>query len=380
MVNKEIQRTVSLPAERYQTKIAEFGGEKGEILAVSRMQTPSASDKTLWMKLFNRGSFTPQPVTISSEMQLANLETKFNSWLFSDRKMVVCHLQANPGCQEKIITAYLHSKELLHDSNTLGQFLWYWFLEYYQQVNSEPIENLLNHIKTIEPDSLPLDLQKAKKDIFDPLLKLLNSRGEEFYRKVKVVGFWGICQNLAEAILTSEKSLPLSFLQEYQNYTAQLLKLEAGIIKPKPNLPEPKPVKTQAQKRLPPAAMSVKPIFPLETPPSAEIPYSFSVVLGQDPEKSTPVPDLDTFKKLIERRKIKGLGPVTAENIWNHLSGFSQMTSIQIRERYGERVAGGPFKGWYKIPLGGKCRIIFEIENNQVFFRVGSHETIYATN
>ena len=380
MVSKEIQRTVSLPAEIYQTKIAEFGKEKEKILVAPQTEISLTPFKTLWEKLSSLGKVTPKPITLSPEIQLPSLETRFNSWLFSDRKLVVCHLLANPSCEEEIITNYLQSKELLHDPNTFGQFLVYWFSEYFQQVDSGPTENLLNHIKTTAPDSLPHDLQKARKDIFGPLLKLLNSQEEELFRKkVKRFGFWRICQDLAQAILASEKSFPPSLLREYQNYVAQLVKLEAGIIKPEPNVPEPKPAKTQAQKLPPPPAIPVKPIFPSENPPPAEIPYSFSVVLGQDSEKSMPVPDLDTLKNLIETRKIKGLGPLTAENIWNHLSGFSQMTPIQIRKRYGERVAGGPFEDWRKIPLGRKWLILFEIENNRVFFRVGPHEDIYAT-
>ncbi|MGB9637337.1 MAG: hypothetical protein ACPLY7_00885, partial [Microgenomates group bacterium] len=234
--------------------------------------------------------------------------------------------------------------------------------------------------ETAESKSLPRDLQKAQKHIFNPLLKFLNNQGKELFQKVKENGLQKTCRILAETILNSPQPLPSSLLQEYQNYVAQLVKLEAGIIKPEPNLSEQKPTKIEPAKvSLPTAAISIKSTFPSEAPPPTEILYSFSVVLGKDPEKSIPVPDLDTLKKLIERRKIKGLGPVRAEDIWNHLKGFSQMTPIQIRERYGERVAGGPFEGWYKIPLGGKCRIIFEIKNNQVFFRVGSHEDIYAT-
>jgi len=362
MVSKEIQRTVST-----------------EIYQASQEPT-SGLLKTLWEKLFRLGKIPPKPVTLSPEIPLPHLETGFNSQLFSDRKMVVCYLRANPGREEEIITDYVGSAELLHDANTFGQFLGYWFSEYFQQVSSGPIENLLNHIKTAEPNSLPPDLQKARKDIFGPLLKLLNSQEEELFRKkVKRFGFWKTCQDLAQAILNSGKSFPSSLLREYQNYTAQLVKLEAGIIEPIPSVPEPKPAKNQVQKLSPPPAIPVNLTFPPENSPPAEIPYSFSAVLGQDPEKSTPVPDLKTLEELIRTRRIKGLGPVSAENIWKHLSGFSRMTPTQIKERYGETVAGGTFKGWHKIPLGRKWWILFEIENNQVSFRVGPHEGVYAT-
>ncbi|MGB9637216.1 MAG: hypothetical protein ACPLY7_00250, partial [Microgenomates group bacterium] len=151
MTNKETQNITNPVYERYKAKISEFTKEKEEISTASQVQIMPESRRSLWKKIFNREEKeAPKLVNSSPAERLADLETKFNSWIFSDRKMVVCHLRANPDNENKIIINYLQSAELLHDPNTFGQFLEYWFLEYFQQVNSGPIENLLTHIETAE--------------------------------------------------------------------------------------------------------------------------------------------------------------------------------------------------------------------------------------
>lgn len=339
----------------------------------------SRQAKTFWGLL--KPKIAIAPAVPSPEKQLASLEAEFQSRLHSNRQMVVCHLRANPGREEEIIAGYLQSPQLLKDADTFGEFLSFWLQEFFQRVDTGPIENLLGYIKTAEPTVLPKDLQKAKKEIFDPLFKLLNGKEEKIFKEVRNLGLFSTSQKIAEAAIISEKPLPPSLAKKYQTYVSQLVKLEAGIIKFEPAVPEPKkPAK--AQKAASPATLPPPPAeskSQIEAPSPPEVQHSYFIVLGQNPEKFIPVPDQPTLEDLIKKRKIKRIGSFTANDIWEPLVGLSQMTHIQIMERYGEQVAGGPFKGWYKITLGRQWLILFQIQDKEILFRVGPHEDVYAT-
>lgn len=361
--------------ERYTETITEFERRRQEG-ANPESQIPVPPKNTLWKRLFGGRSPTFVPISPSPEEQLAALEARFSSWLYSDRQMVVCHLKAtNPERQEGIITGYLQSPELLKDAQTIGEFFSFWFLEFFQRVDTGPIENLPSFIKTKNSASLPHELQKAKKEIFDPLFKLLNGKEEEIFSKVRSFGVAGVARLLGEEVINSERQLPDSLKSQYKNYVGQLVKLEVGIIPLKPAETRVEP----SQKTSPRSTSRLLTVPQPEFSPSPEehMEYSYSIVLGSNTE---PIP-VKNSEELQERmKKIRGLSQeITAEMVWKHLIQLSKMTPIQIGERYNERVAGGPFEGWHEIRMGRKWLIIFSIKDSNVSFRVGPHENVYAT-
>lgn len=155
-----------------------------------------------------------------------------------------------------------------------------------------------------------------------------------------------------------------------------------GIISVGPAEPEPKKPKNKAKgNKKPPSPGQPKTKEEnspqLENPPSVEVSaYSFWIVLGPN-KNPIKIESSEELAKAME--KIKGLGPVTAEDVWKTLQEIISTSPLQRMERYGERVAGGTFKGWWKANLGGRYRLIFWIENNRLYFRVGPEETVYAT-
>lgn len=291
--------------------------------------------------------------------------------------MVVCHLRAHPERQEEIIAGYLQSPEVLKDTVTLGEFFAFWLREFFQKANTGPVEELGRFIKNSAQKSLPPELHRARREIFEPLFASLSSKEREIFEKVKEIGLFGTGQNLAQALLEQNQPLSESLKTEYQKFVSQLVKIEAGIIPVGPAEPEPKTTKRPKNKSRP-SQPSPPTLQPETSPPStAENNYSFFIVLGPNTE-----PILVENQQVLERlmKKIKGLpDAIATKEIWQRLNELSKMSPDQIFKRYRERVAGGPFEGWYKIPLGRKWWILFSLQNNEIFFRVGSHETVYAT-
>ena len=373
MVRVESERSIP-PEQRYAAIIFKLERRRQDILNPPQVSAPLP----LWRRLF--GSKTQQE--IPREEQLAQLETDFKRQIFSDRRLVVCHLKANPHKQEEIIADYLQSPELLKDVDTLGQFFAFWFGEFCQKENTGPIENLLSFIKTSASRPLPPELHQARREIFEPVLNLLKGEEKEIFKNIKEAGIFGVSQQLAKALMETNRSLPNGFKKEYQKYVEQVVKIEAGITPVGPAEPEPKKPKNKAKgNKKPPSPGQPKTKEEnsprLENPPSVEVPaYSFWIVSG--PNKD-PI-EIKNLEELTEAmKKIKGLGPVTAADVWNTLQKIISTPPLQRMERYGERVAGGTFKGWWKANLGGKYRLIFWTENNRLYFRVGSEETVYAT-
>lgn len=288
-------------------------------------------------------------VTPPEEIYAAEI-AEFSSLLYSDRQMVVYHLKANPKKQEEIITGYLQSPELLEDPDTFGEFLSFWLQEFFQRVDTGPIENLLGFIKTSEPNNLPRDLQQAKKEIFDPLFKLTNGKEEEIFSKVRTLGLSGVACLLGKVAVSSKKQLPASLKNQYLEYIDQLVRLEAGIATPKSvetKVTPPKRTSSHTHRSL---ATLPSP----ESSPPHEIEYSYFIILGPN-TKPTQIENPEQLSELM--RKIKGLPQeITSEVVWQHLVQLLEISPIDIMERYKERVAGGPFKSWRKIALGRKAR------------------------
>jgi len=376
MVRVESERSIP-PEQRYAAIIFKLERRRQEILNPPQASVPLP----FWRRLF--GSKTQQE--IPREEQLAQLEADFKRQIFSDRPLVVCHLKANPHKQEEIIAEYLQSPELLKDIKTLGQFFAFWLGEFCQKANTGPIENLLSFIKTSASRPLPPELHQARREIFEPVLNLLKGKEKEIFQNIKEAGIFGVGKKLAEALIETNQPLPDSLKKAYQKYVCQLVKIEAGIISVGPAEPEPKRPKNKENK----AKGNQKPPSPgqpktkeenspqLENPPSVEAPaYSFWIVLGPNKDPS----EIKNLKELARAmKKIKGLGPITAKDVWKTLQEIISTPPLQRMERYGERVVGGPFEGWWKANLGGRYRLIFWIKNNELHFRVGSEETVYAT-
>lgn len=310
-------------------------------------------------------------VTSPEEIYTAEI-AEFPSLLYSDRQMVVCHLKANPEKQEEIIAGYLQSPELLEDPDTFGEFLSFWLQEFFQRVDTGPIENLLAYIKTADADAFPRELQRAKKVIFEPFFKLTNGKEEEIFSKVRILELSGVARLLGKVAISSEKQLPTSLKNQYLEYVDQLVRLEARIAVPKPVETKITPPK-RTSSHIPPLATLLSPESFL--PPETE--YSYFIVLGPN-TKPTQIENPEQLSELM--RKIKGLPQeITSEVVWQHLVQLLEISPIDIMEKYKERVAGGPFKSWRKIALGRKWLIIFQIQNSEILFRVGPHEDVYAT-
>jgi len=379
MTSPEIKTSPVSPSEIYAATVAEFEKRRKEILAST---SAPVSNPSFWRKLF-RATSQPTPTGPSVEEQLAALGAEFSSWLHSDRRLVVCHLKANPDKQEEIITSYLQSPELLKDSDTLGQFFAFWLREFLQKADTGPLENFLNFIKASPKESLPPELHQARREIFEPLFAFLNGKEKEIFEKVKEIGLFGVGHQLAKSLIEADQPLPNGLKKEYQNYVDRLIKIEAGIVSVGPAEPEPKEPKGKPKrnKRLP---SPEKPKTRKETPPQPEtFPsvetnacYSFWIVLGPNKDPSE-IKNLEELARAM--KKIKGLGPITAEDVWKTLQEIISTPPLQRMERYGERVVGGPFEGWWKANLGGKYRLIFWIKNNELHFRVGPDESVYAT-
>ena len=363
------------PEQRYATIVSEFERERREILNPPQVSVSLSP----WRRLF--GARTQQKTVPSLEEQLAQLEVDFKRQIFSDRSLVVRHLRANPDRQEAIIADYLQSSELLQDANTLGQFFAFWLLEFFQKADTGPIENLFNFIQTSASRLLPPELHQARSEIFEPLFAILSGKEKEIFKNIKEAGIFDIGQNLAKALIETNQPLPEKFKEAYKRYVDQLVKIEAGIISIGPAEPEPKKPKNRAErnkKSSPAKPKSNEKVCPqTETPNLVEIPvYSFWIVLGPN-KNPIQIKNPEELKEIM--RKIKNLGPVTAEDVWKSLQEITSTPPPQIPSRYRERVAGGPFKGWWKKNLGGKYRLIFSIKDGGLHFRVGPDETVYAT-
>lgn len=297
--------------------------------------------------------------------------------LYTERKIVVRQLRANSNFpeQERVITAYLRSPELLKDDSTLGEFFAFWLKEFFQQADTGSIESLCQFIKGSAHKTLPSGLHQARREIFEPLFATLKDQEKEIFKNIKKLGLEGAGQNLAQALLESRQPLSEPLKTEYRKFVGQLIRIEAGIIKVGPAEPQPEKRKAKIRKspRLQPATDCQT-----EPPPTTEKQFSFVIVLGTNPESGQV--KIETAEELRQAMKeIRGLGPVKPKNIWSHLNELTQMDFQQIMERYGERVVGGPFKGWYEIRHGKKWVTLFTITDHKILFRVGPHEDVYAT-
>lgn len=332
---------------------------------------------TFLKRFFGRERRVVEPLIPTTGEQPSVPEAKFSSRLYSDRQMVVNNLKANPGHEGEIIAGYLQSPKLLKDTKAWGEFLGFWFQEFFQKVDTGSIENLSAYIKTADAKTLPRELQKAKEEIFNPLFKLTNGEEENFFSQVMAIGLPGVAYLLGKTVFSSGRELPNLLKKQYLEYVNEQVRIEAGIIKSKPAEPEPGPARAKKRRSVPilPPAKSESQI---KAPPPPKAQYSYSIILGPNTE-SRPVKNLEGLSQLM--KKVNDLGPIKANMVWSRLTGLSQMTQgqIPIMERYGETVAYGQFKGWNEIRMGKKWLIIFQIQDQEILFRVGSHEDVYAT-
>jgi len=259
-------------------------------------------------------------------------------------------------------------EQIIPNPDLFAQFLLISFLDFFQQVDTGPIETLPNFIKNTPPDSFPPNLRRTQKKLFVPLFKQLNGKAEKDFDEIGERGLLEICQMLCQQIEESQIPLNASVQNEYQLYIQALNQL------PKSSQPaSPK----EKKRKSPPQNPEVS---KLPIPPEKKSkPPAFQIVLGvnQEPREITSQEELEDWMQ-----KIKRLGPITPEFFWKKL--LKLQASLwedpkQIPIRYNERVAGGPFKGWRKIAIGGKWWIIFQIQDNQITFRIGDHKDVYGT-
>ncbi len=90
--------------------------------------------------------------------------------------------------------------------------------------------------------------------------------------------------------------------------------------------------------------------------------------------------EISTFEELEEVvGDIKGLANITPEDILRRLIKISGTDPKDLGSTFKEKVAGGPFAGWYKYPIGRKWRLIFSLQDDVVNFRLGDHSDVYGT-
>jgi len=371
MVRVESGITI-LSEQHYAAILAELERKRQEILNPSQ-----ASDSLpLWKKFFR--TKPKEKIALSSKEQLAQLEAEFKSKIFSNRQLVVFHLKANPNKQEEIIADYLQSPELLKDTNTLGQFLTFWLLEFFQKANTGPIDKLLNFIKNSAPRLLPSELHQARSEIFEPLFKILSGKEREIFKNInEQANISDVSQKLAEALIEINQPLPDNFKKAYQKYVDTLIKIEAGIISVGPAEPEPKKLKKTKKVRSP--VNSPPPSCPQNEPKEVnQISSSFYMVVGS---KKLLIENLEQLKETIRKEKINDLGSVSPELIWKNLLKIASTPPPLLSLRYRKRVKKGPTKGWLVKGLGRKCRLVFnKTKTNKLLFKVGDHETVYGDN
>jgi len=334
---------------------------------------PASPKRTLRIILFSRSQ--PLPTTssrpLSVEEETKKLEDNFKHQVYSNRKLLVCHLKANLNRQEQIITDYLGSPELLSDRETFGQLLGYWLLEFFQQTNTGELNNLLRFIRIADPAALPRDLQRSKKEVFDPIFKLLGTEFEAL-EKTRYQSIFQIGREIADTIET----IPNSAIQEYHQYVKSLVGLETGSAN---ETPEKSPHEILGKRNhLQTATRAIaEEILPEEQ--SRKLFYSFLYVSSSS---SSPISisDFEEFKACAE--KIKGFGNVPPEDVWSKLQKLTTMTPREISIHYRDKVSGGPFKGWTQIHIGSTLmRIIFSVdsEKDTITFKIGQRGTIYET-
>ncbi len=303
---------------------------------------------------------------------------------YLNRQSVVDCLKANPGQREGIIKEYLQSEDLLRDSAIFADFLEVWFREFFQQVDTGPGENLPEYIRSCNTASLPRELQRTKKDIFEPLFKLSDNQSlTQLKEDLRALGLACASLRFAERFLEKNPTITGSLKESYLNFARQLVELEAGLAKPEAINPEElrtenyphgrSRLQTRRQAKNPPPPQTPTP----ESNSESNTRPPFQMALRPN---AAPIGIRDLVQLTRAMEKIKHLGPVTPKTVWEKLSSLTQMTPAEIRERYGEMVAGGPFEGWRKIALGRKWWIIFKTTDpREINFRVGSHEDVYAT-
>jgi len=284
----------------------------------------------------------------------------------------------------------------------------------------------------VNPESLPRELQSAKKRIFNPFFRLCEeSLLDSLKEDLKTLGFSFACQKLAKRVIKENFPFTNSLKEGYLNFVEDLVKLEAGFVQekiiiaglktpPYQSGDESPRIYTSPERkrgRFSPAhinlsseryerklrTLSPEKFIRPEKSKSMGVPqgrsslpslpaskdgekqkeenihplsaHSFFIVLGP---KSPPVKieNLEQLRQVM--RKIKSCGPMTPEIVWRSLLGLREMTPLEVIERYAEQVTGGPFEGWHKILKGNKWMILFEIRDQKIMFRVGSHKDVYA--
>lgn len=360
-------------------------------MAKARTEQPVVSEsivarpkRSLFAVLFSRSS--PQPTTTSSlpppdpQEKIAQLESNFKHQLYSDRKLLICHLvtnKANPSEQEKIIGEYLDSPELINDAKTFGQFLSFWLLEFFQQVDTDNLGNLLNFIQTSDLSSLPRDLQRAKKDVFDPIFKLLNSDTPNLAKRSRKRGISEIGFEMANTIINKEAVIPTPTLNEYRKYVETVVCLEADI---KSKVQEQSlNVKISKRHHTLPTGNTIK-TEEVPRPKEQDSPFChLYLVTGEN--FPTPITCPEDFESQIANQKIH-FGNVPFENVWAKLFKLTQMTPLEISVHYHDKVSGGNYYNWTQIHIGSTLmRIIFKVEpkHKRILFKIGHRETIYET-
>lgn len=339
--------------------------------------------RRLWPREKSNAQIKPASPT---PQELSQAEERSFSWLHSDRYRVVVHLHQHSEQNQSIIARYLESQELLQDSKTLGDFLTFAFLEFFQQQDSGILQALPYSIQTAKPEGLPRNLQSLKKEVFDPLFRLLRGQEETIFQQVGNQGLFACCERLAQTVIEvsaeAKRPLPPSLIKEYQRYVSQLVQVEAGITKP-PQLVQEKEKnkKPAAGKSKKPSPKSAVPPESSSTPKTAENEANFRrqlfICLGLNSE---PVPVASCKELAGAMKSIPHLGPVTPEIVWQQISQIATLPPLEIVTTHRELVQGGPFKNWHEKRFGEQWLMIFTIEKDRMLFRIGnSHDNIFGT-
>lgn len=336
--------------------------------------------ESLFSVLFQR--FRPPPPQISPELpkETDKLQPD-NQQIYSDHQLLVGRLVANkskPAMQEQILSDYLSSTELLNDTGAFGQFLSHWLLEFFQQVDTGDLENLFVFISESDSSTLPRDLQKAQRDIFEPIFKLSKLRPKE----VKVTNIFQAGLALSLDIESRNQPLPNSVIREYQEYVEDLTRLEAGMASKKreQNTLTGNTQTKRHHKYHPPTTDS-----PPETISSIEesLPdFSFWLITSKG-APPVPIENLEALKQ--KTAKVLSGCKFGPKEVWEILNRIAQKPPLE-RTLRSPRVAFGTYQRWTKIKLGktGLMRLIFSVDKEdpdrkRILFKIGPHDTIYET-
>lgn len=291
--------------------------------------------------------------------------------IYSDRRLLVGYLVANQSdsaLQEQILSDYLNSPELSHDSKLFGQFVSFCLFTF----NPNP-SSAIKIIQEAEPLSLDRDKQRIQTRVLRKLFNKIKPPTQES------ASFEEAGQQIAQQFMQNNHQLPQSVLNEYQRYVGDLTRQETGMDNKK--CEQKPPVEIPAKRRHQPHPPPTNSQETASTTEETRPPFSLWLVAS----KNTPpvlVDSLEIFEQETAKQTNFVSCRVSREDVWAVLNKIAQMSPLDITQQYRALVDFGPYKNWTKLHFGNtRLRIIFSVVSgeNRILFCVGHHDTIYET-